>query len=169
MERRERLSRLDGRRREDGCTARKGRSRRLLGRRWRREGNARRGAGSKPRVCVFCSQLLPDGLSLSSFLGLIGCGFPLQTNTTVTRLHWIRMRDRDGTDTFRLLVSSGGAAPIVQTQFANMGSLNQVRDWSSERSISARNSPLLHKPPGTGSQVADGIHLVIVYGRLGFV
>ena len=51
----------------------------------------------------------------------------------------------------------------------NMGSLYQVRDWSSERSISARNSPLLHKPPGTGSQVADGIHLVIVYGRLGFV
>ena len=33
------------------------------------------------------------------------------------------------------------------------------------------NSPLLHKQPGTGSQVADGIHLVImiVYGRLGFV
>ena len=27
----------------------------------------------------------------------------------------------------------------------------------------------MHKPPGTGSQVADGIHLVIVYGRLGFV
>ena len=51
-----------------------------------------------------------------------------------------------------------GTAQIVQTHVAEYGSLNQVRDWSSEQSISARKSPLLHKLPGTGSQVADGIH-----------
>ena len=50
-----------------------------------------------------------------------------------------------------------------------MGSLNQVRDWSSERSISARKSPLLHNPPGIGFQVADSINMVIVDWLPGFV
>ena len=37
-----------------------------------------------------------------------------------------------------------------------MGSLYHDRVRSIGRSISARNSPLLHNPPETGSQVADG-------------
>ena len=108
-------ARMDGAERMD-AKARRGRSRRLQCRRWRRERTARRDAGSNPRVCVFCSHLLPDGL--------LGCGFPLQTNTTVTRRHWIRMRGCDGKDTFpSSLVSIGCAAPIVQTQFAEYGQL----------------------------------------------
>ena len=68
--------------------------------RWRREGTALRGAGSNPRVCVFCSHLLPDGLSLSFFLGLVGFGSPLQAKTTITKRDGIRIGDRDGKDTF---------------------------------------------------------------------
>ena len=68
VERRQRLSCRDGRRREDGCKARRGCSRRLQSRRWRREGTSRRCAPSNPWICVFGSHLLPDGLSLSSWL-----------------------------------------------------------------------------------------------------
>ena len=93
--------------------------------------------------------LFRSGLSLSSFLGLIGCGFPLQTNTTVTRRHWMRMLDRDGKDIFRL--SRAAIRPrLFKPSSPKMGSLYHDRVRSFRRSISARNSPLLHKPPGTG-------------------
>ena len=43
--------------------------------------------------CVFCSHLLPDCISLISFLVLIGCSFPLQTDWLVTRRDWIRTHE----------------------------------------------------------------------------
>ena len=51
----------------------------------------------------------------------------------------------------------------------NMGRLYQDDFSLFARAVYSRNSLQLHKPPGTGSQVTDGIHFAIVYGRLCFV
>ena len=142
VERYERLSRRDGRCREDGCKARRGRSRRLRGRRLLLERTARVATDRASGLCFLLSFVAGRPFA-ELFPRSIGCCFPLQTNTTVTRRHWRRMCDSDGEDTFRL---SRAAVLLLwfKPSSPNMDSLNQVRDWSSERSISARNSQLLH-------------------------
>ena len=128
-----------------------------------RDGGAREPPCAAPDLILgpgfACSALINclttfRSVSLSSFFGLIDFLSPLQTKTTVTRRDWIRMRDRDCKDTFRL--SRAAVRPgLIKHSSQNMSSLYQDTDRSFERSISARNSSLLYNSPGTGSLVAD--------------
>ena len=65
-------------------------------------------------------------------------------------------------NTFRSVLSSLN----VQIQLAEYGQLKPGRFLVIVAGHVLLNSLQLHKPPGTGVQVADGIHLAMVTGRL---
>ena len=115
-----------------------------------------------------------DG-QLSSFLGFICFCCHLQTKTTVTRRHGIRVRGHDGKDIFRLF-RAAVRPRWFKPSLPNMGSVYQVQVKTSSLSGPYPQGTrycctirLGVVEAATGSQVEGSIQLVMVALRLGFV